>query len=205
MKIPLIFFLPIAFAIDAHALSLTVITDPPDARVRIMNIKPRYLPGIDLQPGRYDIQVSKSGYHTYRHWIDLGQEDRVLEVSLRSAVSGLTALPVGQEVQVGRYSTLAPVPVSFPPAVAQASSGAFNAKAADQALLDRLVRTRPTQSADNLGSAMRELLQGSGYRLAQGEVADPRLPALLALPLPEAHRDLGPLSIREALKTLAGP
>ncbi len=204
MKNLLIVFLSIAFALEAQALSLTVITDPSDARVRIMNIQPRYRPGMDLQPGRYDIQVSKPGYATYRKWVDLRQEDRLLEVSLRSAVPGLTAVPSG-EVHVGRYSTLAPVSVSSPPAVTQASSAPVHAKAADQALLDRVVRTRLSPSVDNLGSAIRALLQGSGYRLAQGAVADPRLPALLTLPLPEAHQDLGQLSIREALKTLAGP
>jgi len=33
--------------------SLTVRTDPPDARVRVLNIKPRYHDGIRLAPGSY--------------------------------------------------------------------------------------------------------------------------------------------------------
>ena len=53
----------------------------------------------------------------------------------------------------------------------------------------------------NVGDAMRHVLRRSGYRLC--DTADAA--ALYALPLPAAHLHLGPLMLRDALLTLAGP
>lgn len=50
-------------------ISLTVITNPSDARVRIMNIAPVYQDAIELKEGKYDVEVSKPGYLTYRKWV----------------------------------------------------------------------------------------------------------------------------------------
>lgn len=58
----------------------------------------------------------------------------------------------------------------------------------------------PTLDA-NVGDAMRHVLQRSGYRLCDAADAS----ALYALPLPAAHLHLGPLALRDALLTLAGP
>ncbi|MES9958703.1 MAG: hypothetical protein ABW086_16795, partial [Sedimenticola sp.] len=52
---------------------------------------------------------------------------------------------------------------------------------------------------------VRYLLQRSGYRLAATESTAPETLALFALPLPVVHRHLGPMTLREALETLAGP
>ncbi|WP_426730726.1 integrating conjugative element protein pill, pfgi-1 [Pseudomonas aeruginosa] len=51
-----------------------------------------------------------------------------------------------------------------------------------------------------VGDALRHLVLRSGYRLCDEQSAD-----LLALPLPSAHYRLGPLLLRDALLTLAGP
>ncbi len=56
-----------------------------------------------------------------------------------------------------------------------------------------------------VGQAVEYLLQPSGYRLASDAVADPARAILLRLPLPEPHRALGPMPMRTALETLAGP
>lgn len=53
----------------------------------------------------------------------------------------------------------------------------------------------------NVGDAMRHVLRRSGYRLCDTANAA----ALYALPLPAAHLHLGPLMLRDALLTLAGP
>lgn len=50
-------------------ISLTVITNPADARVRIMNIAPVYQDAIELKEGKYDVEVSKPGFLTYRKWV----------------------------------------------------------------------------------------------------------------------------------------
>ena len=48
------------------SVPIYVNTQPRDAQVRIMNIKPRYYHGMKLKPGLYDIEVSKPGYRTQR-------------------------------------------------------------------------------------------------------------------------------------------
>jgi type IV pili sensor histidine kinase/response regulator len=53
----------------------------------------------------------------------------------------------------------------------------------------------------NVGDALRHVLQRSGYRLC--ETQDAAL--LYDLPLPAAHLHLGPMTLRNALLTLAGP
>ncbi|WP_051092247.1 PFGI-1 class ICE element type IV pilus protein PilL2 [Aromatoleum toluclasticum] len=60
------------------------------------------------------------------------------------------------------------------------------------------VSVPPTLDA-NVGDAMRHVLLRSGYRLCDAAAA------LYALPLPAAHLRLGPLVLRDALLTLAGP
>ena len=55
-------------------ISLTVITNPADSRVRIMNIVPVYQDAIELDAGKYDIEVSKAGYVTYRKWVTVDKK-----------------------------------------------------------------------------------------------------------------------------------
>ncbi|WP_226704453.1 bifunctional serine/threonine-protein kinase/formylglycine-generating enzyme family protein [Microbulbifer elongatus] len=62
--------------------ALNVSAKPRDARIRIMNIVPRYTPGISLEPGRYDVEVSKAGYSTVRRWIEIDTADVNLAVQL---------------------------------------------------------------------------------------------------------------------------
>jgi type IV pili sensor histidine kinase/response regulator len=53
----------------------------------------------------------------------------------------------------------------------------------------------------NVGDALRHVLQRSGYRLCDDRDAA----VLYALPLPASHLRLGPMTLRNALLTLAGP
>ncbi len=56
-----------------------------------------------------------------------------------------------------------------------------------------------------VGQALTFLLKDSGYSLASLEASDPAMGSLLALPLPRAHRQFRRVSLRSALKALAGP
>ena len=58
---------------------LYVNPEPKSARVRIMNIKPRYQAGMELDPGKYLIEVSYKGYETFEEWVEL-YEGEVKEV-----------------------------------------------------------------------------------------------------------------------------
>tara|TARA_B100002049_G_scaffold28715_1_gene18904 strand:+ start:181 stop:582 length:402 start_codon:yes stop_codon:yes gene_type:complete len=72
--------------VDESVISLTVVTTPDDARVRIMNIKPVYEDGIELDEGKYDIEVTKPGYLTYRKWVVVDKKT-ILTIELDSIES----------------------------------------------------------------------------------------------------------------------
>lgn len=44
-------------------------TIPSNTDIRIMNIKPRYQPGMNLSEGNYDVEISAQGHITKRLWI----------------------------------------------------------------------------------------------------------------------------------------
>ncbi|EPB9494608.1 TPA: hypothetical protein L4Q76_001671 [Pseudomonas aeruginosa] len=72
---------------------------------------------------------------------------------------------------------------------------------AQQDLLQVVDVAIPNTQNATVGDALRHVLLRSGYQLcARGDVA-----SLNALPLPAAHYRLGPLLLRDALLTLAGP
>ena len=67
------------------------------------------------------------------------------------------------------------------------------------------VATPIPASAGTVGAVVEVVLQASGYRLSSPPNADPARAQLLTLPLPAVHRELSNLTVRQALKTLAGP
>ena len=73
------------------AISLTVITSPDDARIRIMNIKPKYQAGIELDEGKYDIEITKDGYLTYRKWVTVDKKT-ILTIELDQIEARQSAL-----------------------------------------------------------------------------------------------------------------
>jgi type IV pili sensor histidine kinase/response regulator len=74
--------------------------------------------------------------------------------------------------------------------------------AAQQDLLLQVVDVAiPRTLHASVGDALRHVLRRSGYQLCSGRDTD----ALGSLPLPAAHYHLGPLQLRDALRTLAGP
>jgi len=61
---------------------LTVLATPADSQIKIMNIVPKYVPGIALKPGKYDVLVEKGGHVTSRQWITIQNQDVTLPVVL---------------------------------------------------------------------------------------------------------------------------
>ena len=92
------------------------------------------------------------------------------------------------DIQVGRYSLMAATPTQ-----AQAE------------LLATTMTVRFPERIQTVGEAVWYLLQRSGYRLATADSIGPDTAALFALPLPAVHQSLGPMTLRDALETLAGP
>ena len=68
---------------------LTINTSPQNARVRILNIKPRYQDGIQLAPGKYHISVKAKGYAPYSRWIIIEKDDRQESITLNKFNSAL--------------------------------------------------------------------------------------------------------------------
>ena len=70
-------------------------TTPEDALVRILNISPAFFQGMELDPGRYHVEVSADGYETEKRWVSLSAgEDET--ISMR-----LTAVRVAQPAASG--------------------------------------------------------------------------------------------------------
>ena len=44
---------------------------PEDASVRILNVIPKFIQGMELKPGSYHVEVAAVGYEPQRHWIEL--------------------------------------------------------------------------------------------------------------------------------------
>lgn len=66
---------------------LFIQTLPSDARVRILNIQPKFTQGIALPPGRYRIEVAAPGHVTQRKWINLSADrDEQIRVELEQIV-----------------------------------------------------------------------------------------------------------------------
>lgn len=79
--------------------SLSVDTVPEDARVRVLNIAPKFHQGMELAPGRYHVEVSGSGYATKRNWISLAAgEDKRIDVRLRRDAVAVPTPAEGRKV-----------------------------------------------------------------------------------------------------------
>ena len=73
---------------------LFVHTEPEGARIRILNIKPKFYQGIILKPGRYHIEVSADGYEMEKVWIKVEPGvERNLKISLEKLPQLLTKDP----------------------------------------------------------------------------------------------------------------
>ena len=92
------------------------------------------------------------------------------------------------DIQVGRYSLFAATPTE-----AQADP------------LQAIITLQFPDTVRTVGEAVRHLLQQSGYRLADPEATGLESAYLMVLALPAVQRSLGPMTLRQALETLAGP
>ena len=98
-----------------------------------------------------------------------------------------TDLVAEKAAQIGRYTEADPVPL--PTQIDLLSAVVFVA-------LDDTVIT--------VGDAVEDVLEGSGYQLSVLPDHTRERQLLFGFALPKVHRTLGPITIRGALKTLAG-
>ncbi|MCY3541922.1 MAG: pili assembly chaperone [Gammaproteobacteria bacterium] len=102
--------------------------------------------------------------------------------------TGILTVSAVHEIQVGRYSTMKTLPTE-----------------AQQNIFANVTNIHFDSSITTVGEAMRYLLEDQGIRLAVPRTQENQVHTLIALPLPQIHRQLGPISLRHALETLAGP
>jgi type IV pili sensor histidine kinase/response regulator len=72
-------------------------------------------------------------------------------------------------------------------------------------LLSQIIQVRFPQNIQTVGEAMNYLLRLSGYSLIPANHRSEPLKIMLNKPLPIIDRDFGPMSLKDALITLAGP
>jgi conjugative transfer region protein (TIGR03748 family) len=103
-------------------------------------------------------------------------------------VCGFATAQQTSDIRLSRYTAAAATP-----------------DAAQADLLEAIVQLSiPRANVGTVGEAIAYLLLRTGYRLAPQETADPQTRAVLAMPLPEVHRRLGPYTVRTALSVLLG-
>jgi len=109
--------------------------------------------------------------------------DTIEEVSAAPVPEAPEYIPV---VRYGRYTL-----VELAPTAAQRDL-----------LLQTIDVSMPADTRATVGDGLRHVLKRSGYQLCENAHT---VIALYALPLPAAHLHLGPMTLRDALLTLAGP
>jgi len=71
----------VSYSSGQKRCKLIVNPTPHDSRIEIMDIIPKYYQGILLSCGKHDILVEKTGYLSFRQWIEINR-NTILELSL---------------------------------------------------------------------------------------------------------------------------
>lgn len=71
----------VATSVGKYTFSINA--DPVDATISILNIGPKYKHSMMLKSGKYHVQVSHSGYKTFKKWIRLNSESLTYDVTLK--------------------------------------------------------------------------------------------------------------------------
>ena len=74
----------VSYSSGEKKCKLIVKPTPPDSRIEIMDIKPKYYPSIPLSCGEHEILVEKAGYLSFRQWIEINR-NTILELSLEKS------------------------------------------------------------------------------------------------------------------------
>jgi len=61
----------LSIILDPEITTGSLLVQPEDARIRILNIRERFYQGIDLAAGKYHVEVSKEGYETHSEWVQI--------------------------------------------------------------------------------------------------------------------------------------
>jgi conjugative transfer region protein (TIGR03748 family) len=113
---------------------------------------------------------------------------KLIAMVLLSMLASKTCLADNNLTQVSRYLTVANKP-----------------KLSQTNLLSQLIQVRFTRNIQSVGDAMNYLLKFSGYSLIPESKMSLELQSTLNKPLPIVDRELGPITLSDALTILSGP
>ena len=93
---------------------LYVRTKPQNATIRILNIRSKFIQGIELNPGKYHLEVVANGYVTRKAWISLATgEDKSLDIYLKpleeqrqDRVAVLNILDLKEKFKISKEMTM---------------------------------------------------------------------------------------------------
>ena len=92
-------------------------------------------------------------------------------------------------IQTGRYTAIVPAPTPE-----------------QKHILDVVITvTLPKGEVQTVGQGIRYLLRRSGYQMVKPDKLPPDALWLFSNPLPSVHRQLGPITLKDAINTLASP
>lgn len=80
--------------------ALTVVAQPPDAQIRLLNNPVAYQAGIRLSPGDYEVEITRPGYLTRKAPVRIGDHDLTVTVTLDATKYGLTVRPEPADAQI---------------------------------------------------------------------------------------------------------
>lgn len=80
--------------------ALTIIPEPADATVRILDVGLRFRQGMMLEPGSYQVEISREGYETQNRWLEIADQTHTTTITLKLIQYALTieTVPVGASV-----------------------------------------------------------------------------------------------------------
>lgn len=72
---------PLNLKSETNEYPFIIKVQPNDSTIKIMNIRPKYIPNMLLISGKYDVKIEKPGYRDQRLWVD-HPHDTVIEIKL---------------------------------------------------------------------------------------------------------------------------
>ena len=83
---------------EPETARLFVHTEPSGARVRILNIGPAFRQGMELEPGRYEVEASAGGCETRTRWVSVSAgRDEYVDLVLKCGGPGRFTNSIGME------------------------------------------------------------------------------------------------------------
>ena len=143
---------------------LTVRTDPADARVRLLNAKTTYQPGVALAPGNYTVEVSRPGYEAKQIPIRIADSDVTVPVTLaKEAKPEQYRLTVRTDPANARVKLLG-IKTAYKPGIALAP-GSYTVEVSQRDYETRQVPVRIVDSDATISVTLAKLPEPTQYRL----------------------------------------